>query len=762
MKTVFQIIGKSVLRIGGVDKVKGKATFSADIELHSPLVLKALRSGRPHALISGINCEKALSIDGVVRIFTAADIPGKNLCGIINKDQPLLAAGKVRSVADPVALVAAETEDAAERALEAIEVVYEDLPPIFKPEDALRDGAPRIHEKGNLLARRTIRKGDAENGFRTCRSVIERTYRTPMIEHNYLEPDAGAGFVDTDGTLVICASTQNPHYDHKEVVTFLGVSDEKVRIIQSVTGGGFGSKLDLNVQGFIGLALYHLKRPARYVYSREEAYLATAKRHPLTIRMKTGVDAAGRLRALQANIVCDGGAYGSYGIAVVSRAAVHATGPYEIENVEIECYGVYTNNPFCGAMRGFGVPQVAFAHESQLDLHALELGMDPLEIRAINAFRSGSETATGQVLASSVGIGECLDAIKPHYDEARSGWLQSGTDPYKKRGIGLGAMFYGIGNTGAQNPSTARVEMDQNGRVSLFTGCADIGQGSTTVLTQILAETLGLELETIRVVVGDTLYTTNAGATSASRQTYISGNAVKDAAQKLADVLRTEAVNRLHAPRSSLKFDSGHVVVSSDPEKRIDLATLARRARGRGEPLSWQGYFDPETVPLDPETGQGVPYGAYAFACHMAMIVVDLLTGEVTVEKIVAAHDVGKAIHPEGVVGQVCGGVAMGLGFALMEEFTPGVTESMKDYHIPTASDMPEVTVIVVESPEPTGPYGAKGVGEPALIPTAPAILNGLANALGERIYALPASLERVLETIIKSGHFGHKGDRNA
>jgi CO/xanthine dehydrogenase Mo-binding subunit len=761
LKTIYQIIGKSVLRIDGVDKVKGKATFSADIELDSPLVLKALRSGRPHAKISRIDCEKALSIEGVVRVFTAADIPGKNLYGIINKDQPLLAEEKVRSAADPVALVAAETEEAAEEALEAIEVVYLDLPPIFKPEDALKEDAPKIHEKGNLLAHRTIRKGDVDHGFRSCKSVIERTYRTPMIEHNYLEPDAGAGFIDTDGTLVICASTQNPHYDHKEVVTLLGVSDEKVRIIQAVTGGGFGSKLDLNVQGFIGLALYHLKRSARYVYSREEAYFATSKRHPLIIRLKTGADATGRIRALKADILCDTGAYGSYGIAVVSRAAVHITGPYEIENVEIESRGVYTNNPFCGAMRGFGVPQVAFAHESQMDLHALDLGMDPLAIRSINAFRPGCETGTGQVLTSSVGIGECLEAIKPHYDEARSGWLTSETDPYKKRGVGIGAMWYGIGNTGAQNPSTARVEMDLDGRVTLFTGCADIGQGSTTILAQILAETLGLELETIRVVVGDTRYTTNAGATSASRQTYISGNAVKDAAQKLADVLRTEAVNRLHAPRFSLIFDSGHVVVSTNPEKRIDLATLARRAHARGEPLSWQGYFDPETVPLDPGTGQGAPYGTYAFACQMAIVVVDLLTGEVTVEKIVAAHDVGKAIHPEGVIGQVCGGVAMGVGFALMEEFTPGSTESMKDYHIPTAADVPEITAIVVESPEPTGPYGAKGVGEPALVPTAPAILNGLANALGERIYALPASLERVLETIIRSGHFGQKGDRS-
>jgi CO/xanthine dehydrogenase Mo-binding subunit len=318
-------------------------------------------------------------------------------------------------------------------------------------------------------------------------------------------------------------------------------------------------------------------------------------------------------------------------------------------------------------------------------------------------------------------------------------------------------MWYGIGNTGVQNPSTARIEMDLSGSVTLYSGCADIGQGSTTVLVQIAAEVLGLAPEAIRSVVGDTRYTTNAGATSASRQTYISGNAVKDAAEKLGRILRTEAVGKLGAPKASLVLDAGHVCVADNPQKRIDFAWLARRIHAKGAPLSWQGYFDPETVPLDPDTGQGVPYATYAFACQVAQIVVDTLTGEVHVTRVVAAHDVGKAIHPENVVGQICGGTAMGVGFALMEEFVPGSTESMKDYHIPTCADMPEVVPIIVESEEPSGPFGAKGVGEPALIPTAPAIINGLTDALGERIYTLPANLERVLKACIKAGHFGPK-----
>jgi CO/xanthine dehydrogenase Mo-binding subunit len=760
MKAEYSTIGKSIPKIGVKDRLRGEPIFSADIDFQDALVLRVLRSSRAHAKLVTVNCDQALEIKGVVAIFTARDVPGKNLIGIINKDQPLLADGKVRSVGEPIALVAAESKDVAARALERIEVVYEDLSAVFTPEDALKPDAPKIHAKGNLLVTRRIIKGDVAEAFNRCAVVAENTYRTTWIEHNYLEPDAGAGYVDEDGILVIYASTQNPHYDHKEVTGLLGLQDHQVRIVQAATGGGFGSKLDLNVQGYIGLALLLLKRPVKMVYSREESYLATAKRHPLEMTLKTGADRTGKLIALQAAITADTGAYASYGIAVASRAAVHATGPYEIENVAVESRCVYTNNPFCGAMRGFGTPQIAFAHESQMDLLAEKLALDPLEFRLKNAFRSGSVTATGQKLEASVGIADCLDALKPHYEWARTTWCAEKNEPYKKKGIGLGSMWYGIGNTGVQNPSTAKIKMDLGGNVTLYTGCADIGQGSTTVLAQIAAETLGIKPEDIRLFVADTRCTTNAGATSASRQTYISGNAVKEAAEKLADVLLTEAVNKLRVAKSALVLADGFVKAAADPANRIEFAALAQRANRKGIPLKWQGYFDPATVPLDPETGQGVPYATYAFASQLVLLTVDCLTGEVGVEKIFAAHDVGKAIHPENVKGQICGGVAMGMGFALMEEFTPGQTVSMKDYHTTTFADVPEIVPIIVESAEPSGPFGAKGVGEPALIPTAPAILNALANALGQRIYSLPANLERVLNASREAGHFGPNSEK--
>ena len=747
-------MGKSIRRKGALEKVKGAPVFCADLKLDHPLCLRAVRSQRHHALLKNIDVSKAVKIPGVVAVFTAADIPGINLMGIINKDQPLLAMDKVRSMADPVALVAAQTPEAAALAMSAITVTYEDLPMIFDPEEALAPGAALIHKKGNLLCKRTIQKGDVDKAFKKAHVIIEKTYRTSAIEHTYLEPDAGAGYVDDDGTLVIHASTQNPHYDHKEVVSLLGVTDEKVRIIQAATGGGFGSKLDLNVQGFIGLALYHLKRPVRCVFSREESYLASSKRHPFVIHMKTGADAQGRLVAIKMRAVCNTGAYGSYGIAVASRAAVHGTGPYEIEHVDMACSAVYTNTTFCGAMRGFGAPQIALAHESQMDLLAQALGIDPLSIRLINGLKKGSITATGQTLTESAGFNACLEAVNPYYKDALETWVLSEPSPFIKRGVGLGGMWYGIGNTGVQNPSTAKIEMDRTGRVTLFTGCADIGQGSTTILSQIAGEILGLSPDDVEMVVGDTKYTTSAGATSASRQTYISGNAVKDATDKLVNVLLTQAVNRLKVKKSYLKLSNGTVYDGRNPDKKVTFSWLAQRILDRGGALSWQGYFDPETVPLDLETGEGVPYATYAFACQMACVEVDTLTGEVLVKKIVAAHDVGKAIHPENVIGQICGGIAMGVGFALMEDFVPGKTESMKDYHIPTFKDMPEVIPIIVEDTEPSGPFGAKGVGEPALIPTAPAIVNAISHALGERIYQLPASLERVLEASITAGHF--------
>lgn len=737
-------VGVEIPKVDVMEKVLGEARYGADLSSYEPIHLKVVRSSRPHAKILRIETGEALRIPGVERIFTAKDVPGKNLIGTITKDQPVLATDRVRYIGDPVALVAAKTAEAAQEATGKVVVVYEDLPIVTHPEEALQPYAPSIHEKGNLLLKFNVIKGDVQTGFKEAEVIVEETYTTPRVDHAYLEPDAGIAFLDEEGRITVTCPTQNVHYDQREVAAVLSLPLEKVRIIQCATGGGFGGRLDITVQCLLALAVFHLKRPVKIVYSREEVFQVTSKRHPLRIRYKSGAGKDGRLTAVEVDILGDTGAYASYGATVAIRSAVHATGPYQVPNVKVRSRMVYTNNPWSGAMRGFGVPQVAFAHESQMDLLAQALKMDPIEIRLRNALRVGSETATGQTLMASVGIGETLRKVKEWRD--RSVLSRRDTPkPHLKRGVGIGSMWYGIGNTGIANPSTAQMEIDPDGEVRLFTGAADIGQGSDTVLLQIASESLGLPVEEIRLIRADTAVTTDAGATSASRQTYISGNAILHAIRNLGKEAIKEASGFLGIDEKDLFFEEGKIKSRACLTISLPIRQVAKRC---GRVLRGEGSFDPETIRLDPQTGQGAPYGTFAFATHLAEVEVDMETGKVKVRRVIACHDVGKAIHPKNVIGQIMGGIGMGIGFALMEDYIPGETTSFVNYLIPTPKDVPEVIPIIVEDAEPTGPFGAKGIGEPALIPSAPAILNAIADAIGERIYHLPANLERVLEAV--------------
>ncbi len=735
-------VGREIPKVDALEKVLGAAQYGADRTMDQALHLKVVRSKKPHAKIVSIQYDEAVRVPGVERVFTAKDIPGKNWIGIITKDQPVLASDRVRYVGDPVALVAAKSAAAAEEAANKVMVVYEDLPFISSPEEALKPHAPSIHEKGNLLLEFHVTKGDVQVGFKEADFIEEETYATTWVEHAYLEPDAGIAYLDEEGRIAIVCPTQNVHYDQKDVASTLGLPLEKVRVIQSATGGGFGGRLDITVHCFLALAVYHLRKPVKIVYSREEVFQGTSKRHPLTICYKGGARKDGSLTAVEVDILCDSGAYASYGVAVCIRSAVHATGPYHVPHVKVRSRIVYTNNPWSGAMRGFGVPQMAFAHESQMDLLAQGLKMDPIELRLKNALYIGAETATGQTLTSSVGMGETLRKVKAWRDKEPFS-REDPKRPYIKKGIGIGSMWYGIGNTGVANPSTAQVEIHPDGEIRLLTGAADIGQGSDTALLQIASETLGINLREVRLIRADTARTTDAGATSASRQTYISGNAILNAIKNLKQLALKEASLILGVPEKELLVDGGLIRSKSNSTISISIQGVARKC---GKLLRGEGLFDPETTKLDPKTGQGIPYAAYAFATHLAEVEVDTETGRVKVNRVVACHDVGKAIHPKNVKGQITGGVAMGLGFALMEEFVPEETFSFVNYLIPTSKDVPEVIPLLVEDEEPTGPFGAKGVGEPALIPTAPAILNAIADAIGHRIYQLPANLERVRE----------------
>lgn len=741
-------VGTDIPKVDALEKVLGEVRYGADLPAKEPLCLKVVRSPKSHAKIVKIEMDEALRILGVKRVFTAKDIPGKNFVGTITKDQPILCSDRVRYIGDPVALVAAKTSEAAEAAANKVVVVYEDLPALNHPEKALKLNGPLIHDKGNLLFEFHVIKGDVQKGLRESHLIIEKIYQTTWVDHAYLEPDAGISFLDEKGRVTVVCPTQNVHYDQKEVASVLGLSLDQVRIIQCATGGGFGGRLDITIQCLLALAVFHLKKPVKIVYSREEVFQVTSKRHPLTIRYKSGVKEDGTLTAVEVEILGDTGAYASYGPTVGIRSAVHATGPYLIPNVKVRSRMVYTNNSWSGAMRGFGVPQMAFAHESQMDLLAQALKIDPLEFRLKNCLRIGSETATSQTLMASVGIGETLRKVKECRDKANHS-REDPKRPFIKRGVGVGSMWYGIGNTGIANPSTAQMEIDPNGEVRLCIGVADIGQGSDTVLLQIASEGLGIPLKEIRVIRADTALTTDAGATSASRQTYISGNSILDAIKYLKQEAIKEAGLLLSMDEKDLFYEEGKVKARTCLTTSLPVREVAKRS---GKVIKGEGSFDPETTRLDPRTGQGSPYATYAFATHLAEVEVDTETGKVKVNRVVASHDVGRAIHPKNVIGQITGGVAMGMGFALMEEYVPGGTTSFVNYLIPTSKDVPEVIPILVEENEPSGPFGAKGVGEPALIPCAPAILNAIADAIGERIYQLPANLERVLEAVQRGG----------
>jgi CO/xanthine dehydrogenase Mo-binding subunit len=645
-------VGIEIPKVDALEKALGEARYGADLPSSKPLHLKVVRSPKPHAKIVQIEKEGALRVPGVERVFTAKDIPGRNLVGIIAKDQPVLAWDRVRYIGDPVALVAAQTEEAAEEAARKVAVVYEDLPFATHPEEALELDAPLIHEKGNLLLEFNVIKGDVQAGFKAAEIVIDETYTTTWVDHAYLEPDAGISYLDEEGRMTVVCPTQNVHYDQKEVAALLALPLEKVRIVQCATGGGFGGRLDITVQCLLALAAFHLKKPVKIVYSREEVFQVTSKRHPLRIQYKSGARKDGTLTAVEVDILGDTGAYASYGATVAIRSAVHATGPYQVPHVKVRSRMVYTNNPWSGAMRGFGVPQMAFAHESQMDLLAETLKMDPIEIRLKNSLRVGSETATGQTLVASVGIGETLKKVRGWRDQEVIP-KDDPQRPFIKRGIGVGSMWYGIGNTGIANPSTAQMEIDPDGEVRLFTGAADIGQGSDTILLQIASESLGVSLKEIRLIRADTATTTDAGATSASRQTYISGNAVLNAIKDLKEQAIKEGSRLLGVEGKELFFENGEIKHKSKPSLSIPMKEVSKRC---GKVLRGEGHFDPETTRLDPKTGQGVPYATYAFATHLAEVEVDTETGKVRVNRVIASHDVGKAIHPKNVIGQITGG----------------------------------------------------------------------------------------------------------
>jgi aldehyde oxidoreductase len=725
-------VGARVARLDGVGKLDGRELYGDDQRPADALWLRIIRS--PHAFahfeLGDVDAWAATS-PGVAAVLTASDIPGANSFGIYPtlKDQPVLAESFVRYRGEAVAIVAFETRPAGEETdIASFPVTWTPHDAVVGTEAGLRADAPRLHDDspGNVLIRGRVASGDADAALASAAHVISGEFRTGFVEHAYIEPESGWARKIGD-RVELRVSTQTPYMDRDEVAHVLGLEQTRVRVIPSAVGGGFGGKLDQSVQLPLAVAAWVLNRPVAMLYHRPESMAATTKRHPSHITAKLGVDAAGTLQALSFHGVFDTGAYASWGPTVAGRVPVHAPGPYRLPHVTATSAAVYTNGPPSGAFRGFGVPQAAIATEMLMDQAADCVGLDRLEFRLRNALRAGDRTATGQVIDASVGLAACLEQLKPHWarylDEAATANRASGP---VRTGVGIGCMWYGCGNTALANPSIMRLGLRADGRLTLYNGAVDIGQGTYTIMAQIVADALGAPLDRITQVFGDTDRTADAGKTSASRQTFVSGKASELAARDL----RAQLLRHTNAGEDAeLVFDDGIVmVIEGDRRRAIELSTLI--ANDDGDVLTGEGSFDPPTEPLD-ANGQGIPYATYAFAAQIALVRVDTELGTVKVEKMVAAHDVGRAVNPTLVEGQIHGGIAQGLGLALMEEYLPGRTENLHDYLIPTFGDMPQIECLLIEDPEPLGPYGAKGIGEPALVPTAPAILGAIRHATG-------------------------------
>jgi CO/xanthine dehydrogenase Mo-binding subunit/aerobic-type carbon monoxide dehydrogenase small subunit (CoxS/CutS family) len=748
---VGKAVGHRVPRVDGVRKVRGTDIFGADEVPGGVLVIRVMRSPFHRARFQVGDLDGFVAATpGVVAVFTAPDIPGRNRFGVIpaTADQPVFAEDSVRFRGEAIAMVVGEpaTMDRFDPA--TFPVTWEELPPLMTVEDALADGAPRIHgsREQNVLVRGNVQRGDLEQAFVAAEVEVEGEFDTAFIEHAYIEPEAG--YAERVGDRIeVQVTTQSPHMDRAELEAILGVAEGAVRIKPTAVGGGFGSKLDLSVQPYLALAAWKLDRPVRITYTRPESMMSTTKRHPSRLHARIGATRDGRLTAMDLTGEFNTGAYASWGSTVANRVPVHAGGPYLYDAYRARTVAVHTNGPPSGAFRGFGVPQSTITQECLFDELADAVGMDRLEFRFRNALTAGQPTVTGQVFEAGIGYRDCLEALRPHWLRARreAAEANAGRRPPRPRGVGLAGMWYGCGNTALPNPSTIKVGLRRDGFIALFQGAVDMGQGANTVMTQICADAVGIDMASVVTLGADTDSTPDAGKSSASRQTFISGNATY-----LAGVaLRTRLLELAGASDDAhLELDGPRLIAHDRGEtKTVELDRLA--ADPEDLVAVSAGSYDPPTTPLD-EDGQGAPYAQFGFGAHLAEIEVDLELGTVRLRRITAAHDVGRAVNPTLIEGQIEGGVAQGIGMALMEEYIPGRNENLHDYLIPTIGDVPEIVSILVESGDPVGPYGAKGIGEHSLIPTAPAILNAIRDAVGAGIRCLPATPERVLEAIAK------------
>ena len=750
----FERVGQSLPRPDALDKAMGKTPYVDDIQLPNTAVAAILGSPASHAIIRNIRTGPALSHPGVLAVLTAGDIPGKNAIPMIREDWTFLAEKKAIYPGEPIAIVVAESSNAALAAREKIELELEELPAILDPEQSLEPGAPQINPLGNLLSEHKILSGNLDQGFEESDVIIEGVYETGYQEHAYLEPQGFLAVPDTEGRITVLGSMQCPFYVSNAVKAILGIPEHKIQVIQTPTGGAFGGKEDFPslFGGLAALAAVKTGRPAKLVLDRRDDIIMSSKRHPARCYYKTGATKDGVLKACEVTLYLDPGAYATLTPAVLWRSTVHCCGPYRIPNVKVTALAGATNKVPCGAFRGFGTPKVIFAMERQMDKLAESLNMDPLLIRGKNALKKGDQTITGQDLPFSVGLSQTIEKAREmsRWEEKRNaGFPQKGS---LKRGIGCATFFYGVGlGAGGRkhDRADAYLQIKPDGTVLFAVGTVDMGQGMQTVLSQIVAEGLGgISLDAVQMLPVDTTRVSDSGPTVASRGTYTSGNAILDACGKLMDIMKNVAADMLQCTPSDVLLKNGRFFEKAK-EKKIPFGEVAEECHSRHIPLDTHGFFDSPPTSWDPATGQGKAYVTYSYATQIAEVDVDIETGEVKVLDIWAAHDVGKAINPQMTAAQIEGGVLQGLGYALMEFIETddrGLIQnpSFSTYIIPTSKDVPPIHPAIVESAYPEGPYGAKGFGETPLMGVAACIANAVSDATGSDITTLPLLPERI------------------
>jgi xanthine dehydrogenase molybdenum-binding subunit len=747
-------VGRFQVRPDAYQKVTGKAKYTDDLNFNNMLYGRVKRAGVPHAILKHLDISQALVLHGVRAVLTAENLPGERNHGLVSTDWPILVGigERIRYVGDAVAIVAADTREIATKAMDLIVIDLEPQMVVKGPIEARHPDAPALHESGNLLKHIQVRKGDVQQGLNEADLVLEHIFQIPAAEHLFMEPECSIARLSSDGQMEIYVGSQIPYSDREQVARALGWPEERVRVIGQFVGGGFGGKEDITGQIHAALLANVTGRPVKLLFDRHESMLVHPKRHYTQIRVKAGAKRDGSLTAVETELYGDTGAYASLGEKVMERATTHSTGPYEIPHVSSDCYAMYTNNPPAGAFRGFGVTQSTFAIESMMDMLAKELGMDPIKLRRKNALRDGGTTSTGQVLRESVGLLDCINKVEAEMKKHGGDHpFAPRTDGYNRKAWGFAVAYKNTGfGGGATDAATAEVELLADGTLEARTSSAELGQGLSTVLQIIMAEEFAVPLSQVRVLLMDTDLTPDGGATTASRQTYVSGNAVRLAAKTLHQAIISVLAEKFDVPLDKIHFSGYQVVVGS---RRFPLASIMKMMNSEGhETRVRYEYQAPTTKPLG-EGGDA--HIAYSFAAQAAEVSVDTRTGEVMVLQVITANDVGKCLNPLGLQGQAEGGVMMGIGTALMENFIidDGLifTDRMARYRIPSILHTPDIVSLIVEHPTRDGPYGAKGVGEIAGIPTAPAIINAIYNAVGVRVDCLPVDQEFIWKSLEKT-----------